>query len=75
MDLKGVKRSLGSLALWGLASGMSTEVSKKRKEPEPEEWLRLDWQLHGEDAGLGGLYDFLPPPDPEKDKAEGCMAG
>jgi hypothetical protein len=22
-----------------------------------------------DDAGLGGLYDFLPPPDPEKDKA------
>ena len=22
-----------------------------------------------EDLGLGGLYDFLPPPDPEKDKA------
>ena len=22
-----------------------------------------------QDLGLGGLYDFLPPPDPEKDKA------
>eukprot|EP00928_Gymnodinium_smaydae_P023063 TRINITY_DN1917_c0_g1_i2.p2 TRINITY_DN1917_c0_g1~~TRINITY_DN1917_c0_g1_i2.p2 ORF type:complete len:177 (+),score=40.30 TRINITY_DN1917_c0_g1_i2:82-612(+) len=22
-----------------------------------------------DDGGLGGLYDFLPPPDPEKDKA------
>jgi hypothetical protein len=24
-----------------------------------------------QDLGLGGLYDFLPPPDPEKDKAHG----
>ena len=28
--------------------------------------------ISSEDLGLGGLYDFLPPPDPEKDKA-GCM--
>ena len=28
--------------------------------------------ISAEDLGLGGLYDFLPPPDPEKDKA-GCM--
>eukprot|EP00931_Biecheleriopsis_adriatica_P066078 TRINITY_DN40496_c0_g1_i1.p1 TRINITY_DN40496_c0_g1~~TRINITY_DN40496_c0_g1_i1.p1 ORF type:complete len:272 (+),score=71.57 TRINITY_DN40496_c0_g1_i1:64-879(+) len=27
-----------------------------------------------EDSGLGGLYDFLPPPDPEKDKATAAKA-
>ena len=27
-----------------------------------------------EDLGLGGLYDFLPPPDPEKDKARLVLA-
>lgn len=27
-----------------------------------------------EDLGLGGLYDFLPPPDPEKDKATATKA-
>ncbi|CAK9105075.1 Tristetraprolin [Durusdinium trenchii] len=42
--------------------GMPPE-SKKRKEPEPVE-----------DLGLGGLYDFLPPPDPEKDKATATKA-
>lgn len=30
-----------------------------RKRPRPAE----------EDTGLGGLYDFLPPPDPDKDAA------
>ncbi|CAK9055387.1 unnamed protein product [Durusdinium trenchii] len=43
-------------------AGMPPE-SKKRKEPEPVE-----------DLGLGGLYDFLPPPDPEKDKATATKA-
>lgn len=33
--------------------------SRKRPRPEPVE----------EDSSLGGLYDFLPPPDPEKDAA------
>mmetsp|Transcript_66887 Transcript_66887/g.110043 ORF Transcript_66887/g.110043 Transcript_66887/m.110043 type:complete len:272 (-) Transcript_66887:47-862(-) len=42
---------------------MPTEPSRKRKEPEPVE-----------DLGLGGLYDFLPPPDPEKDKATAAKA-
>jgi len=32
-------------------------MSRKRPRPEPEE------------DSLGGLYDFLPPPDPEKDAA------
>ncbi|CAK9009630.1 unnamed protein product [Durusdinium trenchii] len=27
-----------------------------------------------EDEGLGGLYDFLPPPDPEKDEAAKAAA-
>ncbi|CAJ1351613.1 unnamed protein product [Effrenium voratum] len=43
--------------------GMATEVSRKRKLPAP-----------AEDPGLGGLYDFLPPPDPEKDKATAAKA-
>jgi len=32
---------------------------RKKQRPAPVE----------DDGGLGGLYDFLPPPDPEKDKA------
>ncbi|CAE7227900.1 ZFP36 [Symbiodinium sp. CCMP2592] len=41
-----------------------SEPSRKRKaEAEP-----------AEDLGLGGLYDFLPPPDPEKDKATAAKA-
>jgi len=35
----------------------SDEPRRKRAKAEPA------------DAGLGGLYDFLPPPDPEKDQA------
>jgi hypothetical protein len=33
-------------------------MSRKRPREEPED-----------DLGLGGLYDFLPPPDPDKDAA------
>lgn len=36
----------------------SDEPRRKRAKPEP-----------AADAGLGGLYDFLPAPDPEKDLA------
>mmetsp|Transcript_63591 Transcript_63591/g.113161 ORF Transcript_63591/g.113161 Transcript_63591/m.113161 type:complete len:271 (+) Transcript_63591:50-862(+) len=39
-------------------------MSRKRPAPEPVE----------DDGGLGGLYDFLPPPDPEKDKATEAKA-
>jgi len=31
-------------------------MSKRKRDPDPDE-------------GLGGLYDFLPPPDPEKEAA------
>lgn len=42
-----------------------SSASRKRLRPEPEVV---------EDTGLGGLYDFLPPPDPEKDKAIAAKA-
>lgn len=38
---------------------MASEPSRKRPRPAPAE----------EADNGGGLYDFLPPPDPEKDKA------
>mmetsp|Transcript_28639 Transcript_28639/g.66011 ORF Transcript_28639/g.66011 Transcript_28639/m.66011 type:complete len:276 (-) Transcript_28639:43-870(-) len=40
----------------------STSSQKRPREPEPE------------DGGLGGLYDFLPPPDPERDAAAQAAA-
>eukprot|EP00930_Biecheleria_cincta_P060585 TRINITY_DN46226_c0_g1_i1.p1 TRINITY_DN46226_c0_g1~~TRINITY_DN46226_c0_g1_i1.p1 ORF type:complete len:275 (+),score=48.90 TRINITY_DN46226_c0_g1_i1:73-897(+) len=42
-----------------------SSASRKRPRPEP---------AVVEDSGLGGLYDFLPPPDPEKDKATAAKA-
>eukprot|EP00435_Cladocopium_sp_Y103_P015637 s4506_g3.t2 len=55
------RKRMSARTLW--VQGMPTEPSRKRKEPEPVE-----------DLGLGGLYDFLPPPDPEKDKATAAKA-
>ncbi|CAE7550272.1 ZFP36 [Symbiodinium natans] len=44
---------------------MSTEPASRKRKAEAEP---------AEDPGLGGLYDFLPPPDPEKDKATAAKA-
>eukprot|EP00931_Biecheleriopsis_adriatica_P044113 TRINITY_DN25204_c0_g1_i1.p1 TRINITY_DN25204_c0_g1~~TRINITY_DN25204_c0_g1_i1.p1 ORF type:complete len:277 (+),score=57.42 TRINITY_DN25204_c0_g1_i1:74-904(+) len=42
----------------------SDERARKRAKPAPA----------AADEGLGGLYDFLPPPDPEKDEAAKAAA-
>ena len=43
-----------------------TGLRKNKRDKLFAEWI---WQ----DLGLGGLYDFLPPPDPEKDKARAAQ--
>ncbi|CAK0849209.1 unnamed protein product [Prorocentrum cordatum] len=41
---------------------MAEPARKRRKAAPPAATPPAD------DGGLGGLYDFLPPPDPEKDE-------
>ena len=47
---------------------MIMQVCERQRERERER-ERETRAIHPQDPGLGGLYDFLPPPDPEKDKA------
>merc|ERR1719320_1188584 len=45
----------------------SDASARKRRRPEPA-------PAPAPEASLGGLYDFLPPPDPERDAAAKAKA-